>query len=267
MLNFAGGGRRHRTRRACRCRRSAGVQRERAGQRRRPRVERRRPGNWNSAWSAHGRRRRPDSCDIWCRRSVAPRLTLTSGIGRENGLDFDAAASARPALVLPVQAHRLRRAVVGVGAVEVVRAAVDVLDDEIDAVERVELEVARNAGGTAATFTSNPRPLYLAPSSKASTSLGLELREAALQTARARCWREAGAVEVEAARLIAARIAGVGQQIRRSACSSAPRCPTLAFLLLAAVEAAVDRVDRARQHRRRVSTRWPSALAGRRAPG
>ena len=99
------------------------------------------PGAGTGRGRAACRRRRPDRRGNWCRHRSRRALTERSRIGRVNAssskpwLDH-----ARPA-VLPVQAP-VRRTVVRVGAVQIVAAAVDVLDQEVEAVERVQLEVA-----------------------------------------------------------------------------------------------------------------------------
>ena len=101
-----------------------------------------------------------------------------------------------------------------------------------------------NSSWNSATLTSIPRPLNLAPSSKASTSSGLK-REVGLQVrSRAEASRP-GAVEVEAARLIAAREAGVGQQLVGRLVAQHRGSGELVLLFAAAGEAAVDRIERA----------------------
>ena len=102
-------------------------------------------------------------------------------------------------------------------AAEVRFAAVDVLDDEDRAVERVQLEVPEVLTEQG-EVEDDAAAEYLPPSSYASTISGSNCSSAdqRLRAARRRNGSrrlERRAVEVEAARLIAARIAAVEQQV------------------------------------------------------
>ena len=159
------------------------------------------------------------------------------------------ASSSKPWLRTPPRLCRCRRRCAGrcpVGAIQVVAAAVDGLDDEIEAIERIELEVVeflveqREVHIDAATVELPPSferivdlRLELQIGARGDDALATRLGWGWCRSAAARDWRvtndggrrrrrnggrdHLGAprrrtVEVETAGFVAARIACVGQQ-------------------------------------------------------
>ena len=126
--------------------------------------------------SAAYRRRRPDCRDTWCRPSSRPPLMARSGIGRVN------ASSSKPWLRTPPR--EIARACagagisVGVGTVQIVATAVDGLNNEVEAVERIELEVPENLVKNREVHVDSAPMIFKRRASNASLISGLNCKSA-----------------------------------------------------------------------------------------